>query len=101
MGTLQYVYWSEAVRVAKSATIWQEKPYWTRGGPGSFFPWPMQPGPLTVMTPMTSSIDQLVFYLIRTWLFVPIAISLTLLFGYLGWRIGEMRKTSPVRYGES
>ena len=92
MGTLQCAYWIEAIEVAQHATIFNGKAYWRSGGPGSFLPWPKQPGLLTVMTPMTDPTDQLIFYLIRTWLYIVIAVGMVALFGYLGWRIGKTRK---------
>ena len=92
VGALQYTYWIEALRVAQSATIWRGSPYWTSGGPGTFLPWPREPGMLAVMTPMANPIDQFVFHLTQTQLFIPIAVGITLLFGCFGWLAGGLLK---------
>lgn len=84
----QFIYWLRALAVSRHATIWRGEPYWTSGGAGSFFPWPKEPGILTVMTEM-SSIDQFIYYLIYWYLFPVVAIAIVLIFVLLGWLIGK------------
>jgi len=90
MGICQCVYWIRAVEVAKHAFIGEdEKLYWTSGPEGSFFPWPREPGWLMVITPSTSRVDHLIFLSIKFYLYIPIAIGVTISFTYLGWCLGK------------
>ncbi len=92
VGTEQFAYWVDALKVAGHATIWNESPYWTSGGPGAFLPWPRLPGMLTVMTPMTDPFDQAIFYLMRTGLYVLVAICITVFSILVGWFVGRRIK---------
>jgi len=73
--------------VAARITIWEGKYYWTSGGPGSFLPWPQEPGYLTVMTEVTSHIDRFIFELIKSNAYIPVALSLVAFSWLLSWLI--------------
>jgi hypothetical protein len=83
----QYFYWTRALTVAAHISIWREKYYWTSGGPGNFLPWPHEPGYLTVMTEVTSQIDQLIFELIKSNTYILVALSLVAVSWLLSWLI--------------
>jgi len=91
-GIGQYAYWIEASKIARHATCWEGKPYWTSGGPGSFFPWPKPPGLLTVMTPMTHPVDQVIFNLINSGWYVFIPVGITAFSMLLGWYVSRYIK---------
>lgn len=91
-GAEQFAYWGEALKVASHATIWGGIPCWTSGGPGAFLPWPHLPGMLTVMTPMTDPLDQVIFYLVISGLYVLVAVFITAFSGLLGWFVGRRLK---------
>jgi len=82
-------YWARAVSVAKNATSVNGVVYWTSGGPGTFLPWPMDPGHLTVMTRMDSALDEFIFHLITSYAYVLVAIFVICLCGVWGWQIGR------------
>lgn len=84
----QLIYWVSAIFVSTGATMYEGKPYWTSGGPGSFFPWPKRPGMLTVMTAMNDKMDRFIYFLIRYYLFPFAALIIVVLFMLIGWVIG-------------
>jgi len=87
---VQIIYWIRAVEVSRHAGIYKgdKEPYWNNGGPGSFFPWPKEPGMLTVITGMDST-DQFIYYLIHYRLFPFVALIIVVIFVLLGRLIGR------------
>lgn len=84
----QCEYWSKALEVAKYLGEYDGELYWTRGGPGSFLPWPRNPGWLQVMT-ATTQIDKTMYFLTKTGLYMPLALCAVGITGYVGWRTGK------------
>lgn len=84
----QAAYWFSALRVAECVYAGDGEPVWRSGPAGSFFPWPKEPGMLTVLTPMSAT-DQFVYGLIASGAYVPLTVMISVFLGYLGWVIGK------------
>lgn len=93
-GLVQCVYWICAFIIA-TRYIGGDfgELFWAYSGPGSLFPWPLPPGMLPALSPV-NIVDQFIYYLIVSWMFIPVAIGLTALVGYIGRKIGEYLQRS-------
>ena len=85
----QIAYWIMAVGVSSHASIYEGEPTWSSGGPGSFFPWPKEPGMAMVMTGM-DRVDQYIFYLIHYRVFPIIALGIIIGFLIVGRLVGRI-----------
>ena len=87
---VQVFYWVRAVEVSHHASIvdGESEPYWNRGGAGSFFPLPKEPGMLAVVTEMSGT-DQFIYYLIHYHVFPLVALAFIALFWLLGRVVGK------------
>lgn len=84
----QIAFWIMAVGVSSHASIYEGEPTWSSGGPGSFFPWPKEPGMLTVMTEM-DNVDQCIYHLINYRVFPFIALGIIIGFLFVGRLVGR------------
>ena len=88
MGIVQLVYWILAFTIATGHMMGGfDGVWWTSASGGSLFPWPSPPG-FAQMVVRANPTDSFFYYLIVSWMFIPLAIGATAVAGFVGWLIG-------------
>jgi len=83
VAVLQLFYWVSATAIADRWIIEFDGLYWRTSPQGTLFPWPRESGMLQALSPVGPT-DQMIYYMIRSNLYILLTAVLTLLAAALG-----------------
>jgi len=91
----QLVYWALAIATADQYIIEYDGLYWRTSPQGSLFPLPRGSGMLQALSPV-GALDVAIYSMIRSSLYVPVLLTVTLLAFALGCLVGvALSRQSP------